>query len=212
MYTVAFAASKGGVGKTTLVSAFAVEAARKGKVSLYDADMQQSLQRWHELRDDHANISLIDFNQGRVTAEMAVKRARAAGSDWLFIDTPPAIMKIIMPVIEVADFVVIPVKPSPIDIEAVDPVVHMCTQEKKPFVFVINMAASKTGITQGAVKFLSEMGPVLPEMVMQRQAYLASMATGQSGVEVDKTGKCGEEIAPLWKLIQKAVLKHAVNA
>lgn len=213
MHTVAFCASKGGVGKTTLATAMAVEASRRQKVALFDSDSQQSMARWHELRDDHARIEMIDFDKGRVSTEAAQMKAARAGADWLIIDTPPGSMRLIEPAVELATFVVIPIKPSPVDMEAVDAAVDLCRLHEKPFAFVINMAAVRTGITQGVIEFLKDKGTVFGDaMIMQRQAWLAAMALGQSGAELDRTGKCAEEIAALWSAIRRATQKSAVNA
>src|SRR5262245_4171756 len=108
MFTIVFGASKGGVGKTTLSTAVAVEAARRQKVYLFDSDIQQSMSRWYELRDDHTRLELIDFNEGRMSAAGAQRTAQGAGADFLIIDTPPGNMRLIRPSIEVASFVVVP--------------------------------------------------------------------------------------------------------
>jgi cellulose biosynthesis protein BcsQ len=39
------------------------------------------------------------------------------GWEWVFIDTPPAKLELIEPGIAVADFVLIPTRPSALDIE-----------------------------------------------------------------------------------------------
>ena len=51
MHLIAFASTKGGVGKTTLTAAMAVAAARKGhKVAIYDFDPIHGLARWFDRR------------------------------------------------------------------------------------------------------------------------------------------------------------------
>jgi len=201
MHTLTLAASKGGVGKTTLASALAVEAAGKQLVGLYDLDPQQSLARWHELRDDHDQIRMIEAR----SAEEALAEAREKGCQLLVIDTPPALMLAIQPAIEVADLVVIPCKPSPIDVESIDPTVELAQTAGTPFVFAINMMSTQggVGLTEGARKFLRFSGDVLPQAVSQRLSYTAAMATGQSGPEVEKDGKCAKEITPLWRSIAR---------
>ena len=61
MHTLTLAASKGGVGKTTLTSALAVEAAKKLHVGLYDLDPQQSLARWHDAGYEVVGVSCDSF-------------------------------------------------------------------------------------------------------------------------------------------------------
>ena len=214
MKTIVLACSKGGVGKTSVSACFAVEAARRNKVALRDVDPQQSLARWFELRSNHKNMELLP-DKGSVAD--AIKSARGMDCDYLLVDSPPALMWAIEPAVKVADLVVIPCRPSPIDVESTDPIVELCEMHGVPFVFLINAATTKTGITVGAIKYLSEdvrtgeKRTVLPDIIMQRQAYLAAMASGQSGVEIDKTGKAAEEIVPVWKSIVKILNKQPVK-
>lgn len=204
MLTIVFAASKGGVGKTTLATAMAVEAARAHAVALYDCDPQQSATRWFELRDEPGAIQLIDWKQARVAPADAVKLARARGAAWLMIDTPPGIHRLNRLAIEVASLVVVPVKPSPIDLEAVDATVEMCRQINKPFLFVLNMVPAQGALTQEAATFLAQHGPVADTAIRQRQAWLAAPADGKSGAEIDKTKACAKEARALWRTIAKA--------
>jgi chromosome partitioning protein len=201
MHTLTLAASKGGVGKTTLTSALAVEAAKKLHVGLYDIDPQQSLARWHELRDDGDRISIIVAR----STEEALAVATEQGCDLLIIDTPPALMLAIQPAIEVADLVVIPCKPSPIDVESIDPTVELAQTAGRPFVFVVNMVPTQggAGLTKGTREFLKFNGDVMPQAVSQRLAYTAAMASGQSGAEVEKDKKCAGEIQTLWRAISR---------
>ncbi len=214
--TVVLACSKGGVGKTTLSACFAVEAGRRNKVALHDVDPQQSLARWYELRDNRKNLVLLS---AKLSVADAMAKAASGGFDFLVVDTPPALMWAIEAAIEARpDLIVIPVKPSPIDVESTDPIVQLCEQHDVPFVFVVNMATTRAGMTAGAIEFLSEDArtgeprTVLPDIVMQRQVYMAAMASGQSAVEIDKTGKVGEEIQPIWKAIARLASKASVKA
>jgi len=206
MRTIVMAASKGGVGKTTLTAALAVEAtAKRGKVALIDLDPQQSLARWWELRGKPANPALLSTTGDGLAAQ--VERLAKEGIDWLFVDTPPALMTRILPAVRIADLVVIPAKPSPLDVEAVDAMVEMCRDYGRPFVFVLNMTAngSRAGLAGSAAKYLAVDGPVLDEQLVDRQAHPAAMTNGKTAAETDKSGKCGEEVAGLWKSIVKSV-------
>lgn len=198
MLTITLAASKGGVGKTTLAACFAVEASRRSnKVAVLDLDPQLSLTRWHELRGEPANPQMLAEG---VSVEAAERRAMKAGFDWLIIDTPPALMTRIAPAIDIADLVVIPVRPSPLDLEAIDPVVELCRHHDRPFVFVISQNPPRSSLTKGAVGYLQAHGEVLDEMVSLRTAHAGAAISGKTAPEIEKD-KSADEITALWKAI-----------
>ena len=198
---VVLAASKGGAGKTTIAAALAVRAAKESDaVALIDLDPQQSLARWWELRGAGRVPQLL---AGVDVPSLGVEGARAKGCEWVFIDTPPAFLSSIEPAIGLADLVVVPVRASALDVEAVEPVVELCRAQHAPFVFVINAAEPRWKIVESGAKFLGRQGKVLPEMVSYRKAYITGMTLGQSGPEVESDGKCGAEIDALWRAVKK---------
>jgi chromosome partitioning protein len=160
----------------------------------------RSLDRWLELRD--ARDQKIRMIQGR-TPRDAVANAHAAGVDLLIIDTPPALINIIRAGIAVGDFVLIPCKPSPVDVEAVDASVELSQAAGKPFAFVLTVVPTQggAGITKGCRKFLNEIGAVLTTEINNRISYVGAMATGQTGADLDD--KCKAEIKSLWAEVRK---------
>jgi chromosome partitioning protein len=198
---VVVAACKGGAGKTTIAAALAVRAAKESEgVALIDLDPQQSLARWWELRGAGRVPELLP---GVDVASVGVEAARVKGCQWVFIDTPPAFLSTIEAAIAVAGLVLIPVRASALDVEAVEPVVELCRRQDAQFAFVINAAEPRWKITESAGQFLSRQGKVLPEVVSYRKAYITSMTQGQSGPEVESDGKCGAEIDALWRVVKK---------
>ena len=117
MQVLAFAAQKGGSGKTTLAANVAVEAERRGDgpVALIDTDRQGSLADWCRHRESGKPI-LVEASMARLAEHVAQLRER--GIKLLIIDTPPAITSTIGHAINVADLVVIPTRPSPHDLRA----------------------------------------------------------------------------------------------
>ena len=212
MKTVVLAASKGGVGKTTLATCLAVEAARTGKVAMLDLDPQGSLQLWwRDLRGEPDNPMLLinpalKVSQGAHTTKIVegmAREASRAGFDWLIVDTPPALMLRIEPAIRIADLVVVPVRPSFIDVAAIDPVLEMCADVGCPFVFVINANPPRSGLTAGMVKLLSDKGDVLGEMISNRTSFAGAYMAGKTAAEVDKGDKAEDEIRALWGRVSK---------
>lgn len=199
---VVIAASKGGSGKTTLCGALAARAATEASVALIDGDAQRSLSRWWQLRGQPDNPRLVD---ARLSLQGAVDRLRREHCAFVFIDTPPALLKDgIEPAIAVADLVLIPVQTSAFDLEAVEPVVALAKKAGCAFAFVLNRVEPKSKLTEGAEDYLSADGRVLAARVSNRESYRAAVIDGLSGAEV-RDAKARDEIDALWKAVRKLV-------
>jgi chromosome partitioning protein len=207
LQTIVLAATKGGVGKTTLASALAVRAASDGsRVALLDTDPQRSLARWHELRGLPPNPKIIDVD---ATTE-ALGLVRAQRWDYLIADTPPAMLELIQAAIYIADFVVIPLRPGAMDIEAVKDVVYLSREEGKPFAFLINQMPPQgfDRLAIGARKYLEGVGPVFKTQVGFRKSYVSAMTLGKTGPELKDGKAAGAEIDAVWGELQQFVRAH----
>jgi chromosome partitioning protein len=210
MRVIVVASQKGGVGKTTVAAHLAVHAdmAGHGPAVLVDTDPQGSLSEWWDARkDEHQHeheheqdtLTLTTTKLDDLPARLA--ELRRNGAAVAIIDTPPAITASIKQVIEIADFVVIPARPSPHDLRAIAATVNLTRGAGKPFVFVINGAAPRANITAQAVAALSEHGQVAPVILYQRTDFAASMIDGRTVMETTATGRSAQEIAELWKCV-----------
>ena len=137
MKVLCVASQKGGAGKTTLAAhlAVAAEAGGRGPVVMIDTDPQGSLTAWWNSREAPTPalaVVAIDELGERLAA------LSAAGIGLVVIDTPPALTDGIRAVVEFADLVVIPVKPSPHDLRAVGQTVDIAAAAGKPFVFAVS--------------------------------------------------------------------------
>ena len=207
MYTIVFAARKGGASKTTLAGHLAVEAVRTGAgpVLLMDTAPQQSLAAWWQDREA-AEPQLAEVALSSLAAEVA-KVKDAPG--FLIIDTPPLQAETIRAVIDVADLVVIPVKPSPHDLKGVGVTVQMARAAGKPFVFVVTQAVQRAGLTMQAPLALSQHGPVATTIMHYRVDYAASMTDGRTAQEIDANSKAALEIRDLWAYLRTSVNTHS---
>ncbi|HEX8555945.1 MAG TPA: ParA family protein [Sphingomonas sp.] len=207
MRVVALASQKGGSGKTTLSGHLAVQAqlAGHGPVVLIDIDPQGSLSEWWNERDTEFP-AFAQTTVQRLQADLEVLRQQ--GFRLAVIDTPPAITMAISGVIQVAELIVIPTRPSPHDLRAVGATVDLCERAGKPLIFVVNAATPKARITSDAAVALSQHGTVAPITLHQRTDFAASMIDGRTVMEVDPKGKSAAEVTALWSYIADRLEKN----
>ncbi len=207
MRVLAMASQKGGSGKTTLSGHLAVQAqlAGAGPVVLIDIDPQGSLADWWNERQDEYP-AFAQTTVARLAADLETLRQQ--GFKLAVIDTPPAITMAIQSVIQVAELIVIPTRPSPHDLRAVGATVDLCDRSGKPLIFVVNAATPKARITSDAAVALSQHGTVAPITIHQRTDFAASMIDGRTVMEVDPKGKSAAEITELWSYVSDRLEKN----
>ena len=207
MRVVAMASQKGGSGKTTLSGHLAVQAqlAGQGPVVLIDIDPQGSLADWWNERETEMP-AFAQTTVARLAADLEVLRQQ--GFKMAMIDTPPAITMAIQSVIQVAELIVIPTRPSPHDLRAVGATVDLCDRAGKPLIFVVNAATPKARITSEAAVALSQHGTVAPITIHQRTDFAASMIDGRTVMETDPNGKSSAEVQALWAYIHDRLEKN----
>lgn len=207
MRVLAMASQKGGSGKTTLSGHLAVQAqlAGHGPVVLIDIDPQGSLSDWWNERSTEYP-AFAQTTVARLAADLEVLRQQ--GFRLAVIDTPPAITMAIQSVIQVAELIVIPTRPSPHDLRAVGATVDLCERASKPLIFVVNAATPKARITSEAAVALSQHGTVAPITIHQRTDFASSMIDGRTVMEVDPNGKSANEVVALWSYISDRLEKN----
>lgn len=208
MRVVTVAATKGGVGKSTLACALAVCALEEGaKVGIYDADPQGSMRSWFELREGTDGVAMPVLLSAETMSE-AEDEAEELELDWLFCDTPPAIIDIIEPCVRSATLVVVPCRPSPVDLLAIDPIVGLCELHKRPWVFVLNQVPPRTSFAAEAGELLRGAGKVMSVDIGHRNIIAMAMATGRTGPELERgETKARDEIGGVWREVKRLVRK-----
>jgi chromosome partitioning protein len=114
----------------------------------------------------------------------------------------------IQSVIQVAELIVVPTRPSPHDLRAVGATVDLCERAGKPLIFVVNAATPKAKITYEAAVALSQHGTVAPVTLHHRTDFAASMIDGRTVMEIDPEGKSANEIQELWIYIADRLEKN----
>jgi len=199
MKTIIIQSQKGGSGKTMLAAHLAVEAERCGEAAwLIDTDRQATLSQWHERREaetpQRMDVPLERMADG-------IKKIADQGASYCFIDTAPSLSEQNIALLERADLVIIPVRPSPSDLWAVAETVAKVKSSGKPFVFVITQAKPQANITAQAIAALSQHGRVAQAFISDRVAYASAMTGGNTAPEIAK-GQAAQEVSELWKEIK----------
>jgi chromosome partitioning protein len=204
MKTIIINSQKGGSGKTSLCAHLSVEAerVRDGPVYLIDTDPQGTLSTWHEARAAETPHR-VEIALGELASALTTLEKR--GAALCMIDTAPNRGDENAELFQVANLVLVPVRPSPSDLWAVSATVALLKRTGTPFLFVVNQATLNANITAQAIASLSHHGPVAETIIATRVYYAAAMTNGHTAPELASKGPCANEITSLWKNIKSCL-------
>ena len=188
MKVIAVLNQKGGSGKTTIATHLARALQLQGSsVLLVDSDKQGSARDWSAV-DESNPVTVIGLD--RPTLDRDLKNI--SDKDFVVIDGSPQATDLAVSAIKAADFVLIPVQPSPYDIWATSDLVDLVkqriemTDNKLKSAFVVSRAIKNTRIGGEVSEVLAEYGlPVLDAKIVQRIAYPNSAAIGKTVFETE---------------------------
>ena len=124
-------------------------------------------------------------------------RSLAPSYDWIIIDGPPGISRVSAEAVRAADVVLIPTKPSPLDVWAATDIVDAVRARQKSSkgvpraAFVISMVDRRTRLGKEIDAALADMGiPVFQARTTHRAEYPKASNRGDSVLEGrDKTAR-----------------------
>lgn len=184
---------KGGSGKTTLALNLAAGLALQGSVHLVDADPQRSITQWVSMGRESSDLPGV--TQLDRDPEMALGML-ASQYRYVVVDCPPSVHSdVVGAVLRVAQWVLIPVLPSPIDLWAsVDMAVTINkTRQRNPELracLVLNQLESRNALARDMREALAEFDvPVLVAGMQRRAAYRSAAVEGRSVYGMGKRGQ-----------------------
>lgn len=184
MNIIAVLNQKGGCGKTTIAINLTHSLQNQGyKTLLVDSDPQGSARDWNA-ENDGKIIPVIGLDRVSLANDIeAIKN----GYDFIVIDGAPSIAKLAAAAVKVADFILIPVQPSPWDIWATADLVDIIkarqevTEGKPIAAFIVSRAIKNTKLSTEVIEALKQYGlPVLNSYTTQRVIYPTSASEGQT--------------------------------
>ena len=200
MKVIAVLNQKGGSGKTTIATHLARALQLGGAdVLLVDSDPQGSARDWAAVRADHP-LTVVGIDRPTIDRDLK----QIARKDFVVIDGAPQAADLAVSAIKAADFVLIPVQPSPYDIWAAADLVDLVKQRidltdgRLQAAFVVSRAIKGTRIGAEVTEALAGYGlPVLESRITQRVSYPGTAAAGLTVMESEPDGDAAAEIYAL---------------
>jgi chromosome partitioning protein len=198
---------KGGSGKTTLALHLAIAAAKDRKVLVIDLDPQQSAERWHAIRQrvtgakDDPSIAAGPYQK---LPDM-LRTARKLGAELVLIDTPPKLDKAIIPALKAATMVLVPLKSSILDLQALEDSADLINLAKVRSKTAVILNAVPTGQNrESAIKESLRTASrlkleVVPERLSELQTFSQGLRTGRGVTETEKNGTAAKEVSALYQ-------------
>ncbi|MGP4965108.1 ParA family partition ATPase [Psychrobacter celer] len=188
MKVIAVLNQKGGSGKTTIATHLARGLQLQGhSVLLVDSDQQGSARDWRAVDEDNP-VPVIGLD--RPTLDKDLKNV--SNKEFVVIDGSPQATNLALSAIKAADFVLIPVQPSPYDVWATSDLFELVQQRiemtdgKLKAAFVVSRAIQNTNIGKEVAAVLQDYNlPVLDARIVQRVSYPNSASVGKTVFETE---------------------------
>jgi chromosome partitioning protein len=197
--TIALFSQKGGSGKSTIALHLAVAAERAGRrVAVLDLDPQGSAMGWSRTRGTGTPVVAAVPD---AELERAIEGAGHDGFDLVLIDAPPHAAPVAARIVKAADLVLVPVRPSPMDIAALPATLQLIAN--RPAAFVLSACPWRAPEVEEARQLLAQHGRPVLGPITDRRAFFRALTAGQAVIEFEPDGHAAAEIATLYDKVQE---------
>lgn len=209
MQVIAVLNQKGGSGKTTIATHLARALQLDGAdVLLVDSDPQGSARDWAAVLEDNP-LTVVGIDRATIDRDLK----NIARKDFVVIDGAPQAHELAMSAIKAANFVLIPVQPSPYDIWATSDLVNLVKQRievtdgKLQAAFVVSRAIKGTRIGAEITEALTGYGlPVLESRITQRVSYPGTAAAGSTVMDAEPDSDAAAEVRAMANEIKQKLI------
>ena len=202
MKTIAILSQKGGAGKTTIALNLAIAAEVKNiAAAVIDLDPQSSAAAWGDSREA-VTPAVVSAQAARLEGIMNTCKENGAG--MVVIDTAPHAEQSALAAARAADIVIIPCRPSIVDLRAISSTIDLARIAGTPAFIVLNQTPARGTLAEEATQAMTNMNiDVAPVQIGQRVAYVHAFTEGQGVLEYEPKGKAAQEIKTLYRFILK---------
>jgi chromosome partitioning protein len=213
MAIIAVAGRKGGVGKSTIVGNLAAEFEDMGRsVIVLDADPQHSLAAWAAQGEGMLSRCVDKVKGANPDALRAQTRSAEKSADIVLIDTPPGMPDTIYQAALLADLLLLPCGPSPLDLFSLKEALSLALQAraarraKRPRIrFVPSKVLMNTNLGRGLSASLEDMGKKVLPPIGQRIVVAEAVMSGLTVCEYAPNSASRAEFKSLAKAVDKII-------
>jgi chromosome partitioning protein len=200
MKTIAIVSQKGGAGKTTLAIHLAVAVTHAGmNAAVIDLDPQASSAKWADRRQTELPV-VISAHASRLA--QVLEAAKAEGGELVIIDTAPQSDNTALEAARMADVVLVPCRPSILDLEAIANSLDIAKLAHKHATVILNAVSPTGSEANEAAEAIAQLGgEACPVRLVNRVAYARAIVYGQAAQEYEPHGKAAQEIENLHKFM-----------
>jgi chromosome partitioning protein len=213
--TIAVIALKGGSGKTTIATHLALAAHLRGLDTLVvDVDPQRTAEYVLSARAAPGPTCLATTGAKLMSAKFA---AVGLKKQLMIIDTPAGAPQDVGEALVLADYALLVVRPTLIDLSGLARSLVIARRLEKPSAVVLNQAPfAREGIepplVKRAMRGLDYMkAPLAPVIVRARAIYQTALETGRSAEESPDVA-AAKEIAALWNFVEAEIMATPAEA
>lgn len=208
MKTLAILSQKGGVGKSTLAIHLAVAAQQAGiPTLLFDIDPQGNAYKWFRRRQTGGGTPRPPHVKALQHVELDEALNRPHGAELVIIDTPSSTDPATHAAASVADLILIPMKPSIMDLDVISNTIKLARLEGKEHLMVLTMVEPQGLVHEEFATKVRQSGvEVCPIGTGRRVAYHHGLiGSGETALEFDPKGKAAQESNALFHFLRKRI-------